>query len=204
MTTLTKKRGKTDARHLMRYLKAKAGVDPLVIAKAENVSVATVRESIESIERYEQQNTEGQLQLAVRDLVISTIPQAKETIQGLLTATETVMKKNLKTGKDEYVRVDDRTTQLEGARLVRDLVIGMQPKTPMVAIQNNQTNQPIVTVGATETVEERMKRLRKQAQEYNLLPAQVAAVPTYIDEGEDAPDDEHAEDDGGDDDEEDE
>ena len=54
-------------------------------------------------------------------------------------------------------------------------------------------------MGRAETVEERMKRLRKQAQEHNLLPAQTAAVPDYIDAGEDAP-----EDDGDDDDEEDE
>jgi len=189
------KKGKTDARHLMRYLKAKAGVDPQVIAKAEHVSLATVKDSIESIERYEQQNTEGQLQLAVRDLVISTIPQAKETLHRLLTATEVVMKKNLKTGKDEYVTVEDKTTRLEGTRLVRDLVIGMQPKQPMVAIQNNQNNQPVVTVGSHETNEERVRRLRKQAQEHNLLPAAVAAVPDYIDAGEDAPDDEHDEDD---------
>jgi len=39
-----------------------------------------------------------------------------------------------------------------------------------------------------------VRRLRKQAQEHNLLPAQTAAVPDYIDAGEDAPDDEHDED----------
>ena len=192
--SLLKPQAMRDARHLMRYLKAKAGVDAKEIAKSERVSLQTVNESIKSIEMYEQQNTEGQLQLAVRDLVISTIPQAKETIHGLLTATELVLKKNLKTGKEEHVTVEDKTTRLEGARLVRDLVIGMQPKTPMVAIQNNQNNNPTVTVGSSETNEERVRRLRKQAQEHNLLPAQVSAVPTYIDEGEDAPDDEHDED----------
>ena len=192
--SLLKPQAMRDARHLMRYLKAKSGVDPKEIAKSERVSIGTVNESIKSIEMYEQQNTEGQLQLAVRDLVISTIPQAKETIHALLTATELVLKKNLKTGKDEHVTVEDKTTRLEGARLVRDLVIGMQPKGPAVAVQVNQNNNPTVTVGSSETNEERVRRLRKQAQEHNLLPAQVAAVPTYIDEGEDAPDDEHDED----------
>ena len=197
MTTPLSKRGGAmkDGRHLMRYLKAKAGLDPASIAKSEKVSLSTVVDSIKTIEAYEQQNSEGQLQLAVRDLVISTIPQAKNTINGLLTATEVVMKKNLKTGKDEYVTVEDKTTRLEGARLVRDLVIGMQPKGPMVAIQNNQNNQPVVQMGSAETVEERMKRLRKKAQEFNLLPAEVAAVPEYIDAGEDAPDDDDEDDD---------
>jgi hypothetical protein len=184
-----------DARHLMRYLKAKGGMDPVAIAKAEHVSIATVKDSIESIERYEQQNTEGQLQLAVRDLVISTIPQAKETINGLLTATELVMKKNLKTGKDEYVTVEDKTTRLEGSRLVRDLIVGLQPKGPGVAIQMNQNNQPVVQMGSAETVEERMKRLRAKAQEHNMLPAQTAAVPAYIDQGEDSPEDSEEDDD---------
>ena len=138
MSTAPASRSGRDARHLMRYLKAKAGLSPVEIAKSEHVSIKTVNDSIQAIERYEQQNTEGQLQLAVRDLVISTIPQAKETLHGLLTATETVMKKNLKTGKDEYVTVEDKTTRLEGTRLVRDLVIGMQPKGPGVAVQVNK------------------------------------------------------------------
>ena len=180
MKRLLAKRGKTDARHLMRYIKSKV-MDPAAIAKEEHVSLATVKESIRSIEVFEQQNTEGQMQLAVRDLVISTIPQAKETINGLLTSTELVMKKNLKTGKDEYVTVEDKTTRLEGARLVRDLSVGLQPKGPGVVVNANQTNQTAVQIGSAETYEERLRRLRAKAQEFNLLPAEVSAVPSTID-----------------------
>ena len=180
MKRLLAKRGKTDARHLMRYIKSKV-MDPAAIAKEEHVSLATVKESIRSIEVFEQQNTEGQMQLAVRDLVISTIPQAKETINGLLTSTELVMKKNLKTGKDEYVTVEDKTTRLEGARLVRDLIVGLQPKGPGVVVNANQTNQTAVQIGSAETYEERLRRLRAKAQEFNLLPAEVSAVPSTID-----------------------
>jgi hypothetical protein len=200
MTKTIAKRGKTDARHLMRYIKSKV-MDPVAIAKAEHVSLATVMESIKSIEMYEQQNTEGQMQLAVRDLVISTIPQAKETINGLLTSTELVMKKNLKTGKDEYVTVEDKTTRLEGARLVRDLIVGLQPKGPGVAVQVNNNNQPTVQMGSAETVEERMKRLRAQALAHNLLPAETAAVPDYIDAGDNAPDDDDDDEEDGEEDE---
>jgi hypothetical protein len=179
MTRALAKRGKTDARHLMRYIKSKV-MDPAAIAKAEHVTLATVMESIRSIEVYEQQNTEGQMQLAVRDLVISTIPQAKETINGLLTSTELVMKKNLKTGKDEYVTVEDKTTRLEGARLVRDLIVGLQPKGPGVVVNANQTNQT-ANIGSAETYEERLRRLREKVKEFNLLPAEVTAVPDSID-----------------------
>ena len=121
--SLLKPQAMRDARHLMRYLKAKAGVDAKEIAKSERVSLQTVNESIRSIEMYEQQNTEGQLQLAVRDLVISTIPQAKETIHGLLTATELVLKKNLKTGKEEHVTVTASPEDLNPDSPRRDLVI---------------------------------------------------------------------------------
>ena len=179
MTKTIAKRGKTDARHLMRYIKSKV-MDPVAIAKAEHVSLATVKDSIRSIEMYENQNSEGQLQLAVRDLVISTIPQAKETINGLLTSTELVMKKNLKTGKDEYVTVEDKTTRLEGARLVRDLIVGLQPKGPGVVVNANQTNQT-ANIGSAETYEERLRRLREKVKEFNLLPAEVTAVPDSID-----------------------
>jgi hypothetical protein len=179
MTKTLAKRGKTDARHLMRYIKSKV-MDPAAIAKAEHVSLATVKDSIRSIEMYENQNSEGQLQLAVRDLVISTIPQAKETINGLLTSTELVMKKNLKTGKDEYVTVEDKTTRLEGARLVRDLIVGLQPKGPGVVVNANQTNQT-ANIGSAETYEERLRRLREKVKEFNLLPAEVTAVPDSID-----------------------
>jgi hypothetical protein len=78
----------------------------------------------------------------------------------------------------------------------------MQPKGPGVAVQVNNNNQPTVNLGTTETTEERMKRLRAQAQAFNLLPPQVTAVPQHIDEGEDSPEDEHAEDDGEDEEEE--
>ena len=52
MTRALAKRGKTDARHLMRYIKSKV-MDPAAIAKAEHVSLATVMESIRSIEMYD-------------------------------------------------------------------------------------------------------------------------------------------------------
>jgi hypothetical protein len=186
----------------MRYLKAKAyeatgsSIEKaaLEISKSEHVSIATVLESIKGIEAYEQQNTEGQLQLAVRDLIISAIPQAKETLNGLLTATELVEKKNLKTGLQEHIMVEDKTTRLEGMRLVVSMASALQPKGPGVAVQVNNNNQPSVNMGSAETTEERMRRLRAQAQAHNLLPAQVAAVPDYIDQGEDSPGDEHEED----------
>ena len=180
--SVSRRRGTRDPRHLMRYLKAKAGIDPKEIAKSEHKSLRRVQDSIKMIEAYEHQNDEGQLQLAVRDLVISVIPTAKETMIGLLTATTTVRTPNAKTGKVDTYREEDKTTRLEAARLVKDLAIGMQPKQPAVAVNVNQTNQT-ANIGSAETLEERLRRLRSKAQEHNLLPPEVAAVPAAIDSG---------------------
>lgn len=191
-TSLTKHAAPRDARHLMRYLKSKAGMEPMEIAKAEHVSIGTVIKSIQEIEAYENQNSEGQLQLAVRDLVISTMPQAKATLHGLLTATEMKDVKNLKTGLEERVSVEDKTTRLEGMKLVVSMAGALQPKGPAVAVNVNQTNQT-ANLGSGETFEERMRRLRAKAQEHNLLPPESAAVPEYVDAGRDAPDEDDEE-----------
>lgn len=180
VTTLATRRSIRDARHLMRYLKVKANVSIEAIAKEERVSLETVRQSVRQIEMYETMNGDGQLKLAVNDLVMSVIPEAKVTINGLLNATTVMSLKNKKTGLMEDVLVEDKTTRLEAGRLVKDLVAVMQPRGPVVAIQNNQ-NMPIATMSATESNEERMRRLRRQAQDFNLLPAEVAAVPAYLD-----------------------
>ena len=193
VTTLATKKSSRDARRLMRYLKVKASGNSreaiAAIAAEEGISLRTVKESYAEFEQYEQTNSEGQMSLAIRHLVIALVPQAAESIGGLLNATTITSVKNHKTGMMENVLVEDKTTRLEAGRLVKDLVIGMQPKTPMVAIQNNQTNQ-VATMSATESNEERLARLRKKAQEHNLLPPEVAAVPDYIDAGGDAEDDE--------------
>lgn len=189
VTTLATKKSIRDARHLMRYLKAKAGVGLEVLAKEEHVSVETVRQSVRQIEMYETMNGDGQLKLAVNDLVMSIIPNAKNTINGLLNATTIATVKNSKTGQMEDVLIEDKTTRLEAGRLVKDLVAVMQPKTPMVAIQNNQNNQ-VAAIGSAETYEERLARLRKKAAEHNLLPPEVVAVPEAMDRGDidDGPD----------------
>jgi hypothetical protein len=193
VTTLATKKSSRDARRLMRYLKVKASGNSreaiAAIAAEEGISLRTVKESYAEFEQYEQTNSEGQMSLAIRHLVIALVPQAAESIGGLLNATTITSVKNHKTGMMENVLVEDKTTRLEAGRLVKDLVIGMQPKTPMVAIQNNQTNQ-VATMSATESNEERLARLRKKAQEHTLRPPEVAAVPSYIDAGGDAEDDE--------------
>lgn len=184
----TGRRGVGDPRHLLRYLKAQAGLDVPEIAKLERVSEAAVRQSIRQIEAYRQQNTSMELDMAARDLFISSVPKAKQTLQGLLEATELVEKKDEKTGKVKVITVADKTTRIEAMKVMTSLITALQPKAPSAQVNVQQTNQTAV-ISSSETNEERFRRLRKKADEFNALPPQVAAVPDHIDAGRDADDD---------------
>lgn len=197
-----------DPRHLRRYLKALAvggseDAAATAIAREERVGVAVVKSSIRAVAAYRNQNDKTQFDYALRDLVISAIPQAKETLNDLLSATELVEVTNHKTGKKEIREMHDKTTRLEAVRALSTLAIGLQPKTPMVEVNTTQTNQ-VANIsggaGSAETTEERIRRLRKQAAQHRLMPPEVKGVPVHIDEGVDAGGDEDDgdEDDGGD------
>jgi hypothetical protein len=157
-----------------------------------------VKESIREMEAIEMLNSEGQISLAVRDMVRKTIPLVGETVNGLLTATNIVEIKNPKTGLMEPTVQPDKITRIEAVKLVRGMYEATLPKTPAVEVKVNQsnTNQTAV-LSSCETTEERIRRLKKQAAEFNLLPPLVTGTPVAIDKGFD-PDDE-GNDDGDDD-----
>lgn len=195
------KKSMSDPRHMMRYIKHQAGMDIADIAKSEKVSAETVRQSIHQIEAYRAKSTSNEMDLALRDLVISSIPQAKETLTGLLAAMELVEKKDAKTGKVKVITVADKTTRLEALKVLNAFSQTMQPKTPMIQNNVSATAQAAAnaSVTAAETTEERFKRLREKAAAHNALPPEVAGVPDYIDAGGDASDvDDEDEDDGDD------
>lgn len=191
---LARVKANTDARHLMRFLKFKAGTDPKDIAKSENVSLSTVKDSIRQYEAYVSLNSDGQMQLAIRDLIISTVPQAKATINGLLTAKTFIRKKNKRTGLEEDVPVDDKITQLEAVRVMGGLIQSATPKVPGVAVNVQQNNQTAV-LSSTETNEERLRRLRQLQKEHNKLPPEVIGTPALIDSGYDPDEDDGSGDD---------
>jgi hypothetical protein len=192
VTTLATRRQVQDARHLMRYLRFKASGDMAAIAKSERVSVETVRQSVAQIERLEAMNQDDQVKLSVNGLIRNLVPQAEVTINGLLNATTIMSLKNKKTGMMEDVLVEDKTTRLEAGRLVKDLIVAVQPKAPPVSVSVSQTNQ-VAQIGSSETTEERFARLRQKAAEHNLLPAEVAGVPVSIDQKGDSEDDDDSE-----------
>lgn len=176
-----------DPRHLQRYLKALAvggseDAAAQVIAREERVSVETVKKSIRAVDTYRKRNEKIEFDYAIRDLVISAVPQAKATLHGLLAATELVEVTNSKTGQKEIRVMEDKTTRLEALRAVSTLVIGLQPKAPMVEQNISQTNQ-VAQMSGAETYEERLARLRRKAEDHNALPPEVVAVPLAIDEG---------------------
>ena len=182
--TLSRQRASNDARHLMRYLKSKANVPLEDIARADHISVKQVKESIRQMEAFESLNSEGHLQLAVRDMIRVTIPKVQETLDGLLAATNTVDRKNPRTGLMEPVQEPDKITRTEAVKVFGTLYATTQPKVPGVNVQVSQQNHNQTAVlSSSETVEERMKRLRAKQAEHNLLPPVTVAVPDFIDEG---------------------
>ena len=172
-----------DPRHLLRFLKNQAGSSPADIAKEERVSVESVKRSITTVDMHRKGNSQVEFDLAIRSLVIDTVPRAKETLAGLLEATALVEVKDHRTGRIRHAKVEDKTTRLEAVRIVKDMAIGLQPKAPAVNVNVEQTNQ-VANLNSTETNEERMRRLREQLKGFNANPPLVAAVPEYIDAGE--------------------
>ncbi len=193
--TLSRVKSRMDARHLMRYLRSKAGIDPETIAKQDGVSLKAVQESIKEMERYESANSEGQVSLGVRNLILTCLPQAEATITGLMTATNTVERKNARTGGVDYVNVEDKITRLEALKVFNGMISSQQPKAPAQQINVNQTNQQATVLSSAETTEERFRRLRAKVAEHNLLPPVVVGVPKSIDDGIDPDDNSGDEDD---------
>ena len=193
MSTTSLSRGVRDPRHLMRFMRFQALTGSrderiAAIAKSERVSLNAARASIRMIEQYHAATDKNERNHCFNDYVMSMMPAAKESMIGLLTATELVEIGDPKVGKTKIVKQADKTTRLEAQRIVKDLVVGMQDKVPMAEVNVTQTNQ-VANLSNAETTEERMDRLRKRAAEANLLPAEVAAVPGYLDRDEEPEDD---------------
>ena len=191
------KRNMRDGRHVMRLMKYEAltGSDIerfRAIAKSEGVSVETVKDSVRQVQIYNRQNSSGMVELRMNESMLRVMPSFENSMVGLLEATELVEVNDAKTGTKKVVTQEDKTTRLEASRIVKDIIVAKQPKAPLVENHLSQTNQ-VANLSACETTEERMDRLRKKAAEENLLPAEVAAVPGYLDRDEDPDDDDSEE-----------
>jgi hypothetical protein len=179
----------------MRWLRAETVGGSLearakAVAESEKIPVYVALRSLRMVEQYRASNEQIEMDYAIRDFVRSALPKAKQSLEGLLEATELVEVKNDKTGKTRVTRMPDKTTRLEAQRLVKDLIIGLQPKGPLVAQNIQQTTQVAAISASTETNEERLARLREKAREYNALPPKVAGVPEHLDTRGDEGDDE--------------
>jgi hypothetical protein len=191
-------RNMRDPRHLMRLVKFRAltGTDTeriAAIAKSEGVSKETIKASVRQMEMYAEQNKAGNVDLRINESILRVMPAFENSMAGLLAATELVEVPDGNTGNKRVVEQDDKTTRLEASRIVKDIIVSKQPKGPIAEINVNQNTQ-IANLSSAETTEERMDRLRKKAAEANLLPAEIVAVPGYLDRDEE-PDDDDSDDD---------
>ena len=187
-TALARSHNMRDPRHLMRFVKFQAltGTDAerlKAIAKSEGVSVDTVKTSIRQIEAYNNQNASGRVDLRLNESILRVMPAFENSMVGLLEATELIEINDTNTGTKKVVEQDDKTTRLEASRIVKDIIVAKQPKVPLIENNVTQTNQ-VATLSAAETYEERLARLRRQAQEANMLPAETIAIPESLDKNE--------------------
>lgn len=190
-------RNMRDPRHLMRFVKFQAltGTDAerlKAIARSEGVGVDTVKDSVRQIQMYREQNQTMNVDLRINESILKVMPAFETSMAGLLTATELIEVGDDKAGKKKVIEQADKTTRLEASRIVKDIIVAKQPKAPLVENHVSQTNQTAV-LSQAETTEERMDRLRAKAAAENLLPAEVAAVPGYLDRDEEPPSDEEEE-----------
>jgi hypothetical protein len=175
--------------HLMRWLRAQAAggseeAAAKVVAKEEGISLATARQSIRAVDAYRKKNDKSEFDYAIRNVVISTAPKVAETLAGLLTATELVEVKDSKTGKVRIEKVEDKTTRLEAARVWNSMMAAQIPKGPLIQQEISQNTQ-VAQLGAGETMEERTRRLREKAREYNALPPETTGQTFSEDDEED-------------------
>lgn len=179
-----------DPRHWMRFLKSRAKLSPEEIAKAERVSVATVKDSIRMCEQHAAMTSQDQMDMSIRGMVITAIPKAMSTLSGLLDAEELVEMVDPNTGKKKHIKRADKTTRLEAVKIVSEIIKNVQPKVPLANVNVNQTTQVAASaMSSAETTEERLRRLREKAREFAALPPEVAGVPEAIDAGGSAEDD---------------
>ncbi|MGA3264082.1 MAG: VOC family protein [Terracidiphilus sp.] len=74
------------------------------------------------------------LDLRINESILKVMPKFEESMAGLLTATELVEINDATTGKKKIVKQDDKTTQLEACRIVKDIIVAKQPKGPLIVL----------------------------------------------------------------------
>lgn len=136
-----------------RYFDFRAGCSPAELAARENVTLATIDKSILRMRMFAARNSQESVELATREVYLSRLPEASLAFEGALTATRTEVHvemrrvTNPQTGEDEMlehevrVAVPDHDTRLKATTALKNLLAGVQPKTPMVAVDaRSQTN----------------------------------------------------------------
>ena len=179
-------RNMRDPRHLMRFVKFQAltgsdGERLKAIAKSEGVSVITVKDSVRQIQMYREQNQTLNVDLRINESILRVMPAFETSMAGLLEATELVEVNDAKTGTKKVVTQEDKTTRLEASRIVKDIIVAKQPKAPLAEVNVNQTNQ-VANLSSSRNHGGENGRLRRKAAAENHLPAEVTAVPGYLDQ----------------------
>lgn len=137
-----------------RYFDFLAGVSAEELAARENVRLPTIERSLDKMRSHTQVHSQQSAELAVREVVISQLAGASAAFTEALTATIPVTKMVMKrrwddrTGEEveymdeEVTLVPDHATRMKAVDSLQKLLVGIQPKTPLIDARSQNIFQP--------------------------------------------------------------
>lgn len=136
-----------------RFRLFRAGLSPAEIATREKVTLDAIEKSLlrcqVELQRYSQEEAEAATRRAYLDLLPDSVQAIREATSATLTRTKkvTVSIDDPETGvplqrnEEVEVTIPDHETRLKGVAAMKQLLVAVQPKAPMVAVDaRHQTN----------------------------------------------------------------
>jgi hypothetical protein len=142
-----------------RYNLFRDGVSTAEIATRDRVPVAQVEKSILRCREERQNYSQEAIEVGVRQMVLSKLPEAGRAISGALGATRyqniTVLVKDPETNESvemsESVEVPDHKTRLSGHSALVELLNSIKVSAPMVNVDARQQTQNVLGLPAHAT-----------------------------------------------------
>ena len=150
-----------------RWREMRGGMSIAEIATRENAKVSVVEKSIEKMRSHAARNSQESVEMATRELYLDQMPNAIQVFERALHAKTYEVQEivNPDTKEKEYITVerDDIPTQLNAVEKLKSLLVGIQPKTPLMTVdaRTQINNNPQLGSGALSS-ESIIRQIRSQ------------------------------------------
>ena len=168
--------------HVRRLIQKTLGASEEAIAKAEGISVAVVKKSIQTAEIYREQHSLDSVNLVVGQTVMGVSVDAQAALRGGLRAKKIVKRWVRRKGKpyERATLVPDHETQLAAVGEFRGLVEAIQPKGSKVNV-NATANATANAAAFSEAnyqpgVEEMIDKIRSNVERQNSVPRELGTI----------------------------